>query len=370
MTKWAGTKIIVAVAFLCTVAAALIYVLSPTVSYVRGEADASTTISTIPDKVVPPPLDTVAYDKKMLEIANYGTTTLAVASSTGSTGSPQTATSTAPRHPWPVKAPYPKAGAILPFNRIVAYYGNFLSKGMGVLGQYPEDVMLAKLQTEVEKWQAADPTTPVVPAIHYIVVTAQGSPQSDGTYRLRMPDSQVDHALEIAKKINGIVFLDFQVGKSTVQKELPQYEQYLSLPNVHVGVDPEFSMKGKYPPGKEIGTLDAVDINWVANYLAGLVQEHDLPPKILMVHRFTEDMVTHTRQIAPLPEVQIIVDMDGWGDKAKKLGTYTNVVAAEPVQFTGFKLFYKNDLLPPSTGIFTPAELMKLTPRPAYIQYQ
>jgi hypothetical protein len=62
--------------------------------------------------------------------------------------------------------------------------------------------------------------------------------------------------------------------------------------------------------------------------------------------------------------------MDGWGDKAKKNGTYTNVVAAEPVQFTGFKLFYKNDLLPPSTGMFTPAEVLELTPKPIYIQYQ
>jgi hypothetical protein len=40
------------------------------------------------------------------------------------------------------------------------------------------------------------------------------------------------------------------------------------------------------------------------------------------------------------------------------------------VQFTGFKLFYKNDLLPPSTGMFTPAQLLKLTPAPIYIQYQ
>jgi hypothetical protein len=30
----------------------------------------------------------------------------------------------------------------LPFNRIVSYYGNFYSKYMGVLGQYPEDEML------------------------------------------------------------------------------------------------------------------------------------------------------------------------------------------------------------------------------------
>ena len=32
---------------------------------------------------------------------------------------------------WPVQTVYPNAGAILPFNRIVAYYGNLYSKKMG-----------------------------------------------------------------------------------------------------------------------------------------------------------------------------------------------------------------------------------------------
>jgi hypothetical protein len=76
---------------------------------------------------------------------------------------------------WPVKTAYPKPGAILPFKRIVAYYGNFYSKNMGALGEYPADEMLAKLTAECKKWEAADPTIPVQPAIHYIAVTAQGS---------------------------------------------------------------------------------------------------------------------------------------------------------------------------------------------------
>ncbi len=312
----------------------------------------------------PPVLDKALYDQLMYKLANYSD----VATSTYATTSPTIASST---RAWPVaRAPYPKVGAILPFYRIVAYYGNFYSKGMGVLGQYPEPEMLAKLQLEVDRWNAADPSTPVMPAIHYIVTTAQELPQKDGSYSLRMPDSQIDRALELADAIHGIVFIDFQVGKSTLQKELPLYEEYLSKPNVHLGIDPEFSMKGKYPPGREIGMFTADDINYAVNYLAGLVRAHDLPPKILVVHRFTYDMVQNAEQIKPLPEVQFVMDMDGWGDQAKKLGTYTNVVAAEPVQFTGFKLFYKNDLLPPSTGMFTPEKLMKLTPRPIYIQYQ
>ena len=304
----------------------------------------------------PPVLDKAAYDHKMQVLANNGPIS--------------TTTATSTRKAWPTQAPYPNVGAILPFKRIIAYYGNFYSKGMGVLGEYPEEVVLEKLRAEVASWEAADPSTPVLPAIHYIVTTAQELPQKDGMYTLRMPDTQIDHALELAQKVNGIVFIDFQVGKSTLQKELPHYEKYLAMPNVHLGIDPEFSMKTGHKPGTVIGEFDAVDINYASNYLAQLVRAHNLPPKILVIHRFTKDMVTNYKKITPLPEVQIVMDMDGWGDKAKKIGTYTHVVAAEPVQFTGFKIFYKNDLLPPSTGLLTPADVLKLSPRPIYIQYQ
>lgn len=332
---------------------------------------------TLPLKSNPPvlPLDKKAYDMKLLSLAHMATSSpwyeaFMLGTTTLSTSSVQAASTTSPRPLWPVKAVYPNTGALLPFNRIVAYYGNFLSTGMGVLGQYPEDVMLAKLASTTDMWRHADPSTPVIPAIHLIVVTAQAGAGADGMYRARMSDGLVERALALAGQIHGIVFLDFQVGLSTVQKELPQYEKYLAMPNVHVGIDPEFSMKSGARPGREIGTFDASDINWVGNYLAGIVKANNLPPKILVVHRFTHDMVTHYKRILPLPEVQIVMDMDGWGSRAKKLTTYTWIVAAEPVQFTGFKLFYKNDLLPPSTGMYTPAEILKLTPAPIYIQYQ
>lgn len=306
--------------------------------------------------VAVPKLDRVAYDKKMLKIANYP-----LASST--------ATSTG-KNPWPVVAPYPNAGAILPFKRIVAYYGNFYSTGMGVLGQYPEAEMLAKLKVEVAKWNAADPSTPVLPAIDYIVVTAQGSAGTDGKYRLRMPDDQIDHALDLAHEVGGIVILDVQVGLSDLHTELPLLEKYLKKPDVHLAIDPEFAMHNGAKPGTVIGTMDASDVNYAANYLAQLVKENHLPPKILIVHRFTEEMVTGYKRITPLPDVQIVMDMDGWGTPAKKLGTYDRVIHDEPVQFSGFKLFYKNDLLAPSTRMLGPADLLKLQPQPLFIQFQ
>ncbi len=326
-------------------------------NYRQGDVSESTstalvqaTSSALAQEIFPLPLDVAAYDAKMLELAE-GTTT---------------------GH-WPAKATHPNGGAILPFKRIVAYYGNLYSKQMGVLGQYPEEEMLSRLNNEVKRWQQVDPNTPTIPALHYIVTTAQQGPTWDGKYRLRMPTSEIDKVIAMAEKSHALVFLDVQVAKSTLQEELPLLENYLKLPQVHLGIDPEFSMKTGANPGRVIGTMDASDINYAASYLARVVKKYHLPPKILVVHRFTVDMVTNYKKITPLPEVEIVMDMDGWGPRAKKLDTYKQVVTNQPVQFSGFKLFYKNDLRgskSASTSIMTPAEILKLRPRPSYIQYQ
>lgn len=272
---------------------------------------------------------------------------------------------------WPVvSTAYPLPGAILPFKRVVAYYGNMYSKNMGILGQYPPPVMLAKLKEEVKNWETADPNTPVVPALHYICVTAQADAGRNGLHNLRMPFKQIDSVLNMAKSINALVFLDIQVGFSTVEKELPLLEKYLSLPNVHFGIDPEFSMKEGSVPGKRIGTFDAQDINYVTGYLAGLVKKYNLPPKIFVIHRFTKRMVTNYQAIKLRSEIQVVMDMDGWGSPESKKNTYRNFMTQEPVQFTGFKLFYKNDIRNAPNRMLTPKEILALKPSPIYIQYQ
>jgi len=277
----------------------------------------------------------------------------------------------APSHNWPVKTVYPLDGAVLPFKRIVAYYGNLYSTAMGILGSQPENQMLEGLQREVKNWKEADTFTPVQAALHYIAVTAQRSPGISGKYRLRMPSHQIDLVLEMAKKINALVFLDIQAGRSTLEEEIPVLRKYLLLPDVHLGIDPEYSMKDNEVPGSTIGTLDASDINYATSYLALLLREQSLPPKILVVHRFTKAMVTNANKISTLAEVQIVMNMDGFGYPAKKIGTYTHWIAGEPVQFTGFKVFYKNDIQNKrGLLIMSATEILKLYPRPLYIQYQ
>src|SRR6201995_2512321 len=273
-----------------------------------------------------PPIDHAQYDSLMVKMAN------------GDVGGK-----------WPVKnTPYPLPGAILPYKRVIAFYGNLYAKKMGILGELPPKEMLAKLKGEVKNWEKADPTTPVQPALHYIAVVAQGDPGKDGKYRYRMPFKQIDTVLSLAKKSNSIVFLDVQVALSNIHAELPLLEKHLAMPQVHFGMDPEFSMKdGVTHPGKKIGTYDAADINYVSDYLAKLVRKYNLPPKILIVHRFTEKMVTNYKNIKLRPEVQFVMDMDGWGGPQLKRDSYKYFVADEPVQFTGFKLFYKNDIKNP-----------------------
>jgi hypothetical protein len=206
----------------------------------------------------------------------------------------------------------------------------------------------------------------VQPALHYIAVTAQGKAGRDKKYRLRMPFQQIDKALELAQRIEAIVFLDIQVGHSTLQQEIPLLEKYLRMPNVHLGIDPEFSMKGGEVPSSKIGTLDAADINYASEYLDKLVKQYNLTPKILIVHRFTHDMLTNYKKILRHSDVQIVINMDGFGFPAKKVSSYKIAVVNQPVQFAGIKLFYKQD----TPRLMEPFEVLNLYPQPVYIQYQ
>lgn len=270
---------------------------------------------------------------------------------------------------WPVKTATPLPGSILPSHRIVAFYGNPLSKKMGILGELPPDQMLAKFDKEVAAWQRADPTHPVQPALHLIAVVAQGFPGRDGKYRLRMTDSLINMVHGWAQQRHAILILDVQVGKSTVQEELPRLIPFLKDPDVMLGIDPEFSMKFGDPPGKKIGTMSAADVNYAINLLAGLVTQYHLPPKVLIVHRFTRPMLTNAKAIKLDPRVQVVINMDGWGQPWLKYDSYSSYVTDEPVQFTGFKLFYHNDTKK-GDPLLTPAEVLMLYPKPLYIQYQ
>jgi hypothetical protein len=272
---------------------------------------------------------------------------------------------------WPT-GPAPIAGALLPKNRIIAYYGNPHSKKMGVIGEYPEQQMLAMLDRTVAAWKAADPKTPIIPAIHLVSVVAQGAPGSDRMWRRRETPQMIERTYNWAKSKKGVLFLDIQASHSTLQQELPPLLKYLERPDVHLGVDPEFYMhhdKEGVRPSAKIGTMMAADINYVIRTLDKLVADKNLPPKILVVHRFTKRMVPDAENIRPTSRVQVVMHMDGWGPPWLKFDSYRDYIVNHPVQFTGFKLFYHNDTKK-GDALLTPNELVQLRPRLSYVQYQ
>jgi hypothetical protein len=265
---------------------------------------------------------------------------------------------------WPV-GPEPREGAILPASRIVAYYGNPLSRRMGVLGELEPDSMMASLRGRAAEWQAADSGRGVQPALHLVATVAQGHPGRDRKYRLRMADTLIERVAGWAEANGWLLFLDVQLGHSSVQAELPRLTSWLARPYVHLGLDPEFAMKDGTVPGRRIGTLDAEEVNYAIDLLGGIVDSLGLPPKVLVVHRFTQRMLTGHDRIELDPRVQVVIDMDGFGDRPLKRSVYRDFIVKEPVQFTGFKLFFKND-----RPMMSPPEVLTLSPNPLYIQYQ
>jgi hypothetical protein len=260
-------------------------------------------------------------------------------------------------------------GAVMPRERIVAYYGNPASPRMGILGELPPEQMLARLDEEVAAWRRADPFTPVRPALHLITVMAAADPGPDEMFRIRQPARRITQVMEWAQRRDALVFLDIQPGRSSVRAELPRLERWLIEPHVHLALDPEWAMGPNEVPGRRIGSMTADDVNYAVDFLAALVEAHGLPPKVLVVHRFTQGMLRNARDIRIDPRVQVVIHMDGWGPPTQKIRSYRDFVVPEANQFTGFKLFYHNDRRSGSR-LLTPEEILELRPVPFYIQYQ
>lgn len=267
----------------------------------------------------------------------------------------------------PPPVPEPDSGW-LPQHRIVAYYGNPLSAGMGVLGWYPPEEMMAHLEDQAQAYAQADPAHPVVPAIDLVADVAQASPGADGAYRLRMSYSMIDDELALARRHKAILILEVQVGRSTGAEEIPYFLPFLSQPDVMLALDPEFDMPPGEVPGRWIGTTSSAEINWAVRYVSDLVTRLHLPPKMVIVHQFTDGMVPDWRGIQLQPGVQFIMDTDGFGGQGIKHANYQQYIAGQPippVRYGGIKLFYKYDV-----NLMTPAEVAALQPEPSLVIYQ
>ncbi len=130
-----------------------------------------------------------------------------------------------------------------------------------------------------------------------------------------------------------------------------------------LALDPEWRMGPGEIPGQTIGSVDAGEVNQVSRYLSDLVRRERLPEKLMLVHRFTEDMVERPEALEAPPGVALTLNVDGFGTRAEKLAKYRELVPRR--LRAGFKLFYRED-----TGLMTPREVLALRPQPDVVVYE
>jgi hypothetical protein len=265
----------------------------------------------------------------------------------------------------------PRGGRlVLPRHRVVAYYGAPQDPELGVLGETSPEEAARKLAERVGKY--ARPGRPVLPALELISTLVQSAPGDDGLHRLRQSDATIRRHLRAARAIKGLLVLDVQPGQADFLQEVQALERYLTQPDVDLALDPEWNVPEGTQPGSVIGSMDAEVVNEVSAYLARIVRLHDLPQKLLIVHQFTDEMVTNRDQLVSRPEVALVLNMDGFGTPPLKKGVYDRLSQPTPRgpdalggPYNGFKLFFRED-----TGLMSPRDVLALRPAPDVVVYE
>ena len=252
---------------------------------------------------------------------------------------------------------------LFPARRVVAFYGNPRAAGLGTLGIGTPAQAGKRLLAQARPYGRK--SRPVLPAMELITSVATAAPGPSGLYRDHLPFATIRKYLTAARRIKALLILDIQPGRAEFGPEIERLEPFLREPDVGLALDPEWHVPPGQLPGKVIGSTDADVVNSAATYMARLVRERDLPQKLLLVHRFTDDMIARQQRLRQVPGVETVVNVDGFGANSVKIAKYQSFVADTPRMGRGFKLFYHED---PKT--MTPRQVMALVPRPDVVVYE
>ncbi|WP_082772123.1 hypothetical protein [Actinoplanes sp. TFC3] len=281
-----------------------------------------------------------------------------------------TSPSAAPTVAPPAPAPTPPAAAqqlpqggtkVFPTYRVVAYYGTPGTGTLGVLGEGDPSKMLPKLRAAAKPF-AGD--RKVQPAYELIASVAQAGPGRDGDYSQMIGMDKIQQYVDQAKRNKVMVILDLQPGRGDFLPQAKQLERFLLEPHVGLALDPEWRMpKGKVP-GKTIGTVQASEVNRVSDYVSGLVEQHNLPEKLFVLHQFRASMMPDIASIEKRPGLAMVQHVDGFGTRSEKNATWDRL--RRPQQFhLGYKLFYDEDI-----KRYSAEDLLKFKNVPELVSFQ
>lgn len=265
-----------------------------------------------------------------------------------------------------VRLPVLAAEQLFTRAQVVSLYGYPGIAGMGDLGRYSPEEAAAVVTSMAATYDALNGERGAIGALHLIVSVAQVVPMSDGSYLNRLDHATIAAYVEAAHAHDVLLILDTQLGMVDPLAEARHLETFLAEPFVHLALDPEFAMRASGGvPGDVIGSVDSSEVNAVQQYLAGLVREYGLPRKMLVVHQFRADMLTHSEPWLDTPEVLRTINVDGWGDIGTKLETYAAYGSAPYAEHPGIKLFEGWDV-----PMMTPEQVLALPRQPDLVVYQ
>ena len=205
----------------------------------------------------------------------------------------------------------------------------------------------------------------MLPAFELIAAIVTSESGDGGDHSIRQEPATIRRYLRAARAHNMLLLLDIQPGYAPFLQEAEALEQFLKEPDVSLALDPEWSMDPPQLPGQEIGSTDAATINEVSRYLSSIVRRYDLPQKLLVVHRFTGDMIEDEHDLERHPGVALVVNVDGFGDRPNKISKYNEFTNDLQRRFNGFKLFYEEDL-----NLMEPKHVLRLRPQPDLVVYE
>jgi hypothetical protein len=255
---------------------------------------------------------------------------------------------------------------MFPGRRLVGFYGSPLTGALGILGEQGPSETADRMGAYIADYDADG--VPVVATFEIIATVASAAPGSDGDYSDEVSVESLRPWVDYAGKAGMYVVIDLQPGRSDFLSQAQRYEELLRLPHVGLALDPEWRLGPDQLHLEQIGTVDAAEINEVAEWLAELVREEVIPQKLLLLHQFRESMITNRDSIVSPDELAVVIQMDGQGVLAAKLESWNTLTRdwnAGSGYLWGWKNFFDED-----EPMATPAQVIGLEPTPVFISFQ
>lgn len=261
-------------------------------------------------------------------------------------------------------------GGIAPFpgRHMIALYGHPQTPALGMMGEQPPAQAVERLNKLVAEYREHAPHLNPIGAFEIIATVASGQAGEDGDYSYETPIDLLMPWIEAAEANDIYVVLDLQPGRTDFLTQAKRYEELLRRPWVGLALDPEWRLKPDQRHLRQIGQVHVDEVNQVGAWLADLVAQHKLPPKVLTLHQFQTRMILERAKLdTSRPEVQYLVHVDGQGAQGAKQATW-GVIKRDlpPHVWLGWKNFEDEDI-----PMLTPKQTIdRVEPAPHFISYQ